>query len=68
MSDGSHDGPSGKWQFSLLALMAVVTGFAVLLSIMKSVPSELWVGVGILIAVAVGIGNAYYETYRKPPS
>jgi hypothetical protein len=67
MSESPHDGPRGKWQFSLLALMAAVTAFAVLLSMMTSVPSESWVGAGMVIAVAVGIGNVLYETYRKPP-
>jgi heme/copper-type cytochrome/quinol oxidase subunit 4 len=67
MSESRHDGPRGKWQFSLFALMAAVTAFAFFLSMMKSVPSELWVGVGMVVAVAVGIGIAYYETYRKPP-
>ena len=65
MSESPHDGPRGKWQFSLFALMAAVTAFAVLLSTMKSVPSELWVGVGMVVAVAIGIGSVLYEIYKK---
>ena len=42
--------------------MAVVTGFAVLLSMMKTIPSEFWIGTGLLVAVAIGLGNVLYET------
>jgi hypothetical protein len=68
VDEGQENGLKQKWQFSLLALMAVVTGFAFLLSMMQSIPSELWIGAGILLAVFFGIGNSMYETFKKPPA
>ena len=61
------DDPSPRRQFSLRTLLAVMTGFAFFLGMAKSIPSESWVGAGLVFAVIIGLGIALYDGCKKPP-